>query len=161
MRSRDVPGATVGGRIAGTSNPRSRRAALAASALRSSPSTTGTIGEGWPGAMRSTWRRRVATRASPSGERTTRRAARAAAEPAAVDDRRVVQLVTAHAYAGVRERRQHAEVGGEAGGKQEGALARFPFRKLAFELAVQRTAADDEPGCPRTRTPPVEGGVGG
>ena len=55
MRSRELPGGTVGGRMAGTSRPRSSSAAEAATARASSPSTTGTMGDGWPGRTRSTW----------------------------------------------------------------------------------------------------------
>ena len=78
-RSRQVPGATVGGRMAGTSRPRSSSAAAAASARSSEPSTTGTIGDGCPGATTSTFARSLATSPSPSAERRTPSAARAAA----------------------------------------------------------------------------------
>ena len=50
----DWPGATVGGRMAGTSRPCSSSRADAASAASSSPSTIGMIGDGWPGDSRST-----------------------------------------------------------------------------------------------------------
>ncbi len=78
-RRRDVPRATVGGRIAGTISPCSSIAAAAATARASSPHTKGTIGDGWPSRTRSTFARRRATSAAPSAERRTRRAASAAA----------------------------------------------------------------------------------
>ena len=85
MRRRELPGGTVGGRIAGTSRPRSRRALEAATARASSPRTTGTMGEGWPSRTRSTWLRSRATRPAPSGDRRTRTAANAAAVSAGVE----------------------------------------------------------------------------
>ena len=85
MRRRAVPTGTVGGRIAGTSNPRSSSAAAASRARRSSPHTTGTIGEPWPGRSRSTCARRRATRPAPSALVSTPRAASAAAVSAGVD----------------------------------------------------------------------------
>ena len=57
-RRRDVPGATVGGRIAGTTMPCSRNiVAAAATARASSPQRYGRIGEGWPGRSRFTFAR--------------------------------------------------------------------------------------------------------
>ena len=44
-RKRDVPAGTVGGRIAGTSSPRSSSSAAAARARASSPSRIGMIGD--------------------------------------------------------------------------------------------------------------------
>ena len=52
-RSRAVPGATVGGRIAGTYRPCSKSAAAAASARSSVPHTNGKMGDGCPGRRRS------------------------------------------------------------------------------------------------------------
>ena len=45
IRRRHVPGATVGGRIAGTSSPSARSAADTSTARASSPNITGTIGD--------------------------------------------------------------------------------------------------------------------
>ena len=57
----------------------------------------------------------------------------------------------------VAERREHAEVRGEPGG-EERARARLPFHvgELAFELAVDRPRADDEPRRARPGAPAVE-----
>ena len=81
-----VPGATVGGRMAGTSRPRSSSAAAAADGRaprrRGRPGRSATGGRAGPG------RRGAAAGrpgASPSAERTTRRAARAAAASAGVE----------------------------------------------------------------------------
>ena len=85
-RRRDVPG---GHRR--RADGRHEQALVAAARRRrpaprsSSPSTTGTIGDGCPGRSRSTCARRRATSASPSADRTTRSAASAAAASAGVD----------------------------------------------------------------------------
>ncbi len=88
-RNRDVPGATVGGRMAGTHTPRARSRSEAATASASAPTTTGMIGEGWPGrptaaATRATCPASLARRRSPSPDRITPTAARAAAASAGV-----------------------------------------------------------------------------
>ena len=58
-RRRELPGGTVGGRIAGTRKPFSSSVAEAASAPSASPMITGRIADGWPGASRSMWPRRA------------------------------------------------------------------------------------------------------
>src|SRR5581483_2498718 len=83
----------------------------------------------------------------------------AAAEPAAVDDRRMVELVTADTYIRPCQRRKHTQVGRETRRKDEGALAALPGSQLCFELAVDRTGTDDEAGRATSSTPSVEGGV--
>ena len=85
IRSRQVPSATVGGRMAGTRRPRSTSAWDTSSARDSVPSSTGTIGLGWPGTNRSTLDRSCATSASPSADVTMPTAAVAAAMSAGVD----------------------------------------------------------------------------
>ena len=84
-RRREVPGGTVGGRMAGTSMPSSSSDAAASSVACSSPITTGTIGDGCPGRSRSTCARRRSCSARPSSERSTVEAASAAAVSAGVD----------------------------------------------------------------------------
>ena len=82
-----------------------------------------------------------------------------AAQPAAVDDRRVVQLVGAHERARSADGREHAEVGGEAGGEEGGAIRVLPFGERAFEIGVTGARADDQARRTRARAPAVERGV--
>ena len=82
-------------------------------------------------------------------------------QPAAVDDRRVVELVGHDEHAGSAEGGEHAEVGGEAGREQHGGLGALPGRQLGFELAVHWAVADDQPGRPRAGAPPLDGLDGG
>ncbi len=79
-----------------------------------------------------------------------------------VDDRGVVELVGADAHPGVAEGAEHAEVGGEAGGEDDGPFAALatgpgPARARSWQgrLPVTRRLAPD-PGPPA-----VEGLVGG
>ena len=63
--------------------------------------------------------------------------------------------------AGPAERREHAEVGGEAGGEQD-ARPRCPSRRPARPRARRgRAGADDQPGRAGAGAPAVEGLVGG
>ena len=62
-------------------------------------------------------------------------------ETAAVDDRRVVELVGAHERAAPAERGKGADVRGEPGGEQHGRLFLLPRRELVLELGVHGTRA--------------------
>ena len=62
-------------------------------------------------------------------------------ESAAVDDRRVVELVAADEHAGSGERGDDAEVRREARGEERGAGHRLPVGELGFELGVYRSRA--------------------
>ena len=77
----------------------------------------------------------------------------AAGEPAAVDDRRVVELVRADERARAAERGEHAEVRGEAGREEHRGLGALPVGERALELGVHRPRADDEPRRARSRCP--------
>ena len=70
MRSRDVPGGTVGGRIAGTKMRRFNSSSETPSARSSLPRRTETIG---PSTARSTARRRAARRRAAFARRRSRR----------------------------------------------------------------------------------------
>src|SRR5262249_61194264 len=69
-----------------------------------------------------------------------------AAEPAAVDDGRVVELVGADEHAVTAEGREHAEVGGEPGREEDGPLGVLPLRHGRLEIAVDGARSDDQPG---------------
>ena len=101
-RSRDVPAGTVGGRIAPTRKPRSRRRSATRIVAVSSPTGTGTTGESPSGTPGATSRRRVrhrresagiAARSSAENPRTRRTAASAA--PAAAGGRYVEKMNSA------------------------------------------------------------------
>src|SRR4029079_6553830 len=76
--------------------------------------------------------------------------------PAAVDDRRVVELVGEHEHVGPAEGREDAEVRGEAGGEQSGPGAALPAGERALERAVHGTRSDDQAGRTGTGTPAIE-----
>ena len=84
-----------------------------------------------------------------------------AREAAAVDDRRVVQLVGADEHAAAAERREHAEVRREPGGEEHRALGALPLRELALELAVDGRDPTMRRAEPRSGAPAVERGVRG
>ena len=82
-------------------------------------------------------------------------------QAAAVDDRGVVALVAQDPGAGTAEGGQHAQVGGVAGGEQEGGLGALPVGQLRLQLGVHRPGAGHQPGRSGPGAPAVEGVVGG
>ena len=76
-----------------------------------------------------------------------------ARQPAAVDDRGVVELVGEDDLAAPRERRHDAEVRQVAGAEQQRALRPLERREPLLEPPVQRHVARHEPRRPRARAP--------
>ena len=99
-----------------------------------------------------------AGRPAGRGRRGGRRATSARRQPAAVDDRGVVELVAEQTRdAGPAERGEDAEVGGEAGGEEDGAAPGPSRRPARLELGVDRAGADDRAGPSRCRRPSGRG----
>ena len=83
------------------------------------------------------------------------------AQPAAVDDRCVVQLVRAHEHIGATERGEDAEIGGEPRREQRGALGPLPAASASSSSAWTGRDPTISARRPGSRTPTVEGGVRG
>ena len=109
LRRRDVPGATVGGRIAGTSRPRSAMNAAASSAACSSPSTTGHDRRRVTGAHALD----VAAQAAPRARRLRANAARRSAARAAAVSAGVDAVVKMYGRARLTRRSQKPRVRGD------------------------------------------------
>jgi hypothetical protein len=82
-------------------------------------------------------------------------------QPAAVDDRGVVELVREHDPARRRERGDHARVGQEARAEQHACLGALERRELLLDARVQRHVPRHQARRPRARAPLLGGVRGG
>ena len=81
------------------------------------------------------------------------------AQPDAVDDRRVVQLVGDDRVLRAEQRLEDAAVGVEAGGEQDGVLGAEELRDPALQLQVQVLRAADEPDAGHAEAALVHGAL--